>query len=67
MRENSEGTPIADFGLLEVKPEDDLGVDFGDGEKDILEGGLGETDLALRVAGLGVVKFDMEAAKMQCK
>lgn len=59
---------MADFGLLEAKPEDDLGVDFGDGEKDILEElALGDTDLALRVAGLGDVKFDIEAAKMQCK
>lgn len=59
---------MADFGLLEAKLEDDLGVDFGDGEKDFLEElGLGDADLALRVAGLGDVKFDIEAAKMQCK
>ena len=59
---------MADFGLLEAKLEDDLDVDFGDGEKDFLEElGLGDADLALRVAGLGDVKFDIEAAKMQCK
>lgn len=68
MRENSDGIPMAVFGLPDVKLADDLGVVFGDGEKDFLEEqGLGDTDLVLRGAGLGDVKFAMEAAKMQCK
>lgn len=63
MRENSDGTPIAVFGL-----GNDPGVDFGDGENDFLEEqGLGDTDLVRRGTGLGDVKLDMEAAKMQCK
>ena len=49
-----------------MKLADDLGIDFGEGEKDFLEG-LGETDLALTGSGFGNVKFDMDAAKMQCK
>lgn len=49
-----------------MKLADDLCVDFGEGEKDFPEG-LGETDLALTGSGLGNVKFDMDAAKMQCK
>lgn len=36
LRENSDGTPMADFGLLDAKLADDLGVDVGDGEKDFL-------------------------------
>ena len=60
--------PTADLGLLEAQLLDDLGVVFGEGENSFLEEqGLGDTDLVLRGAGLGVVKFDMEAAKMQCK
>lgn len=37
LRANSDGSPMADFGLRASKLPDDLGVDFGDGEKDFLE------------------------------
>lgn len=37
LRENSDGTPMADFGLRASKRAEDLGVDFGDGENDFLE------------------------------
>ena len=37
LRANSEGSPMADFGLRASKLPDDLGVDFGDGEKGFLE------------------------------
>lgn len=69
MRENSDGIPMAVLGLLGRGFLDDFGVeDEGEGENSFLEDqGLGETDLVLRGAGLGVVKFDTEAAKMQCK
>lgn len=60
---------MAVLGLLGRGFLDDFGVeDEGEVENNFLEDqGLGETDLVLRGAGLGVVKFDTEAAKMQCK
>lgn len=59
---------MAVLGLRASKFPDDLGVDFGDGEKDFLEElGLGDTDLVRTGAGRGDVKFDMDAANMQCK
>lgn len=59
---------MADFGPRASKFPDDLGVDFGEGEKDFLEElGLGETDLVRIGTGRGDVKFDMDAARMQCK
>ena len=69
LRENSDGIPMAVLGLLGRGFLDDFGVeDEGEVENNFLEDqGLGETDLVLRGAGLGVVKFDTEAAKMQCK
>lgn len=56
---------MAVFGLRASKFPDDL----GDGVKDFLdELGLGETDLVRSTgAGRGEVKFDRDAAKMQCK
>ena len=58
---------MAVLGLLGGIFLDDFGVE-GEGENNFLEEeGLGDTDLVLRGAGLGVVKFDTEAAKMQCK